>query len=102
LAGRHGLWRSLVARVVRDDEAAGSNPVSPTQREQTEADTGSMTLLPFNLAVVLLVVGTLLLMATQVLPVRMPWRCTTLTTLTVAGLGCVLAGYTGIGPNANG
>ncbi len=25
-----GLWRSLVARVVRDDEAAGSNPVSPT------------------------------------------------------------------------
>ena len=27
-----GLWRSLVARVVRDDEAAGSNPVSPTSR----------------------------------------------------------------------
>jgi hypothetical protein len=27
-----GLWRSLVARVVRDDEAAGSNPVSPTKR----------------------------------------------------------------------
>ncbi|CUR60637.1 hypothetical protein NOCA280062 [metagenome] len=27
-----GLWRSLVARVVRDDEAAGSNPVSPTDR----------------------------------------------------------------------
>ena len=28
---RHlGVWRSLVARVVRDDEAAGSNPVTPT------------------------------------------------------------------------
>ncbi len=26
----HGVWRSLVARVVRDDEAAGSNPVTPT------------------------------------------------------------------------
>ena len=25
-----GLWRSLVARLVRDEEAAGSNPVSPT------------------------------------------------------------------------
>ena len=27
----HGIWRSLVARVVRDDEAAGSNPVIPTK-----------------------------------------------------------------------
>lgn len=25
-----GMWRSLVARVVRDDEVAGSNPVIPT------------------------------------------------------------------------
>lgn len=25
-----GVWRSLVARVVRDDEVAGSNPVTPT------------------------------------------------------------------------
>lgn len=24
------MWRSLVARIVRDDEAAGSNPVIPT------------------------------------------------------------------------
>ena len=24
------MWRSLVARVVRDDEVAGSNPVTPT------------------------------------------------------------------------
>ena len=27
-----GVWRSLVARVVRDDEVAGSNPVTPTSR----------------------------------------------------------------------
>lgn len=26
-----GVWRSLVARVVRDDEVAGSNPVTPTR-----------------------------------------------------------------------
>ena len=24
------MWHSLVARIVRDDEAAGSNPVIPT------------------------------------------------------------------------
>src|SRR3954447_15085580 len=30
LIGHLGVWRSLVARVVRDDEAAGSNPVTPT------------------------------------------------------------------------
>ena len=30
LCRRDGLWRSLVARLVRDEEAAGSNPVSPT------------------------------------------------------------------------
>jgi hypothetical protein len=27
---RHGVWRSLVARFVRDEEVAGSNPVTPT------------------------------------------------------------------------
>ena len=26
----HGVWRSLVARFVRDEEVAGSNPVTPT------------------------------------------------------------------------
>ena len=26
----HGLWLSLVERFVRDEEAAGSNPASPT------------------------------------------------------------------------
>ena len=30
IARQLGLWRSLVARLVRDEEAAGSNPVSPT------------------------------------------------------------------------
>ncbi len=25
-----GAWRSLVARIVRDDEAGGSNPLAPT------------------------------------------------------------------------
>ena len=25
-----GVWRSLVARFVRDEEVAGSNPVTPT------------------------------------------------------------------------
>src|SRR5660397_39748 len=27
----YGVWRSLVARVVRDDEAGGSSPSTPTQ-----------------------------------------------------------------------
>src|SRR6185437_9385755 len=27
-----GVWRSLVARFVRDEEVAGSNPVTPTLR----------------------------------------------------------------------
>jgi hypothetical protein len=26
----YGVWRSLVARFVRDEEVAGSNPVTPT------------------------------------------------------------------------
>lgn len=25
-----GVWRSLVARIVRDDEVGGSNPLTPT------------------------------------------------------------------------
>jgi hypothetical protein len=41
-----GLWRSLVARLVRDEEAAGSNPVSPTDRQ---ADPERIRLLPFSL-----------------------------------------------------
>ena len=27
-----GAWRSLVARIVRDDEVGGSNPLAPTNR----------------------------------------------------------------------
>ena len=37
---RIGLWRSLVARLVRDEEAAGSNPVSPTLCLQTSWTAG--------------------------------------------------------------
>ena len=28
--GFFGAWRSLVARIVRDDEVGGSNPLAPT------------------------------------------------------------------------
>ena len=38
----HGVWRSLVARFVRDEEAAGSNPVTPTNRP------AGQRLLPFS------------------------------------------------------
>ena len=31
-AGSSGLWRSLVARFVWDEDVAGSNPVSPTNQ----------------------------------------------------------------------
>ena len=31
-----GMWHSLVARIVRDDEAAGSNPVIPTIYKKSE------------------------------------------------------------------
>ena len=27
-----GVWRSLVSRLVRDQEAAGSNPATPTKK----------------------------------------------------------------------
>ena len=30
--GSSGLWRSLVARFVWDEDVAGSNPVSPTNQ----------------------------------------------------------------------
>lgn len=33
-----GMWRSLVARVVRDDEVAGSNPVIPTNSKPPESN----------------------------------------------------------------
>ena len=32
LLGTLGVWRSLVARFVRDEEAVGSNPATPTLR----------------------------------------------------------------------
>lgn len=59
--------------------------------------------LSFTAALTLLIVGTGLLMAAQalahVLAEGKRWRRTLLTVLNVVGLGCVLAGYTGIGPN---
>lgn len=50
----------------------------------------------FNVSVVLLVVGTVLLMVTQAFPAGWPWRRTVLTVCTVAGLACVFAGGTGL------
>jgi hypothetical protein len=32
-----GVWRSLAARFVRDEEAAGSNPATPTEKFQLDA-----------------------------------------------------------------
>ena len=33
-----GAWRSLVARIVRDDEVGGSNPLAPTRLTFLHAD----------------------------------------------------------------
>ena len=32
IGSKLGVWRSLVARFVRDEEVAGSNPVTPTNK----------------------------------------------------------------------
>lgn len=40
-----GMWRSLVARFVRDEEVAGSNPVIPT-RNLNERAIRSLVLFP--------------------------------------------------------
>ena len=37
LLSRNGVWRSLVARFVRDEEAVGSNPATPTIAHVMEA-----------------------------------------------------------------
>ena len=33
------MWHSLVVRLVRDQEAAGSNPVTPTRKRQVSTET---------------------------------------------------------------
>ena len=33
-----GVWHSLVVRLVRDQEAAGSNPVTPTKKKRAQKD----------------------------------------------------------------
>src|SRR4249919_1239912 len=40
------MWRSLVARVVRDDEVAGSNPVIPTKHKEGPPHGGSSFVCP--------------------------------------------------------
>ncbi len=35
-----GAWRSLVARIVRDDEAGGSNPLAPTNHPLVNIHSG--------------------------------------------------------------
>ena len=35
-----GAWRSLVARIVRDDEAGGSNPLAPTNHSLVNIHSG--------------------------------------------------------------
>ena len=46
---RAGVWRSLVARFVRDEEAVGSNPATPTQ--EIRALQGSVSQDQFRLSV---------------------------------------------------
>lgn len=41
------MWRSLVARVVRDDEVAGSNPVIPTDSPGHGFMTGALSYLQY-------------------------------------------------------
>ena len=46
-----GIWRSLVARLVRDEEVAGSNPVIPTTDRKNPAQQGGVLLLPLEIRV---------------------------------------------------
>ena len=41
-----GVWRSLVARFVRDEEAVGSNPATPTKIIQVRESEESLILRP--------------------------------------------------------
>ena len=46
-----GVWRSLVARLVRDEEVAGSNPVIPTVTETPPFRAGFLLCLVGGVAV---------------------------------------------------
>ena len=48
--GTSGLWRSLVARFVWDEDVAGSNPVSPTYLESRGISKDRPKACPFGLA----------------------------------------------------
>jgi hypothetical protein len=41
-----GVWRSLVARFVRDEEAVGSNPATPTFRNKSLTSSNTVSSLP--------------------------------------------------------
>jgi hypothetical protein len=44
------VWRSLAARFVRDEEAAGSNPATPTEKHQARTSVlgRTLVLIPFS------------------------------------------------------
>jgi hypothetical protein len=42
-----GVWRSLVARFVRDEEVVGSNPATPTAKSRSESATVIATVAVF-------------------------------------------------------
>ena len=44
-----GVWRSLVARFVRDEEVAGSNPVTPTKKDGIF--TYAVFFIPFDISI---------------------------------------------------
>ncbi len=44
-----GVWRSLVSRLVRDQEAMGSNPVTPTIKNAVTDRVSAVTAFSFSL-----------------------------------------------------
>ena len=46
-----GAWRSLVARIVRDDEVGGSNPLAPTKLTDLAFSRTGMPAVPIVLGI---------------------------------------------------